>query len=149
FYPRFLTAIMSALVTAGRTAPGWSRFGALTEAARDSALAACRAVTDSIYPGLDLTEEIRAVHDQVLGDTVLVEGDGGIVAFGICHHGPRSEAGADTCFVKFGAVRGNPAADGDYARLIDACEAFAAEVGMAKLLAGVNLARREAYEHLA
>ena len=65
----------------------------------------CQDIADTLYPGLDLTEEIRATQAQDLGDTVLIDGPGGIGAFAVCHYGPRSEAGADACFIKFGAVR--------------------------------------------
>ena len=148
FSARFLTAIMSAPVTPRQSAAGWSRFSALSEAQQQEALRSCRDVTDTLYPGLDLTGEIRATHAQGLGDTVLVEGDSGIAAFAVCHYGPRSEAGADCCFIKFGAVRDGPSAGQDYLRLLDACGALAVAVGMPKLLAGANMARHEAYRHL-
>ena len=106
---------------------------------------ASREVTETLYPGLDLSEEIAAVDAQGLGDTVLVEGTGGLAAFAICHHGPRSEAGEGFCFIKFGAVRATPSADKDYGRLLDAAEAFAVSVAMPNLLAGANLARHEAF----
>ena len=61
---------------------------------------------------------------------------------------PRSEAGADTCFVKFAAVRDGRSAEHDYLRLLDACEALAVAVGMSNLWAGANMARHEAYRHL-
>ena len=148
FSARFLTAIMSAPVVARQGAAGWSCFSQLSEARQQEALRSCRDVADTLYPGLDLTEEIVATHAQRLGDTVLVEGAGGIAAFAVCHYGPRSEAGADNCFVKFGAVRGGLSAERDYFRLLDACEALAAAVGMPKVLAGANMARHEAYRHL-
>jgi GNAT superfamily N-acetyltransferase len=148
FYPRFLTAIMAAPAMSSHAPGGWSRYSALPEAQQAQALAGCREVADTIYPGLDLTEEIRAVHTQDLGDTVLLEGPKGVAAFAICHYGPRSEAGADTCFVKFGAVRDTPTAGQDYERLLDACEALSVSVGTPTVLAGANLARREAYESL-
>ena len=97
---------------------------------------------------LDLTEEIRTVHAQAVGDTVLLEGRKGVAAFAVCHYGPRSEAGADNCFIKFGAVREGPSAEHDYVRLLDACEALAVAIGMPKLLAGANMARYEAYRLL-
>ena len=79
----------------------------------------------------------------------MLEGTGGVAAFAVCHYGPRSEAGADTCYVKFGVVRAGPsAASGILSRLIDACEALAVAVGMPKLLAGANMARDEAYRLL-
>ncbi len=148
FHARFLTAIMSAPARRERPVAGWSRYGALGDAAQEAALRASTEVTDALYPGLDLSEEIRAVQAQGLGDTVLVEGDAGLAAFAICHYGPRSEAGAETCFIKFAAVRDTPSAAQDFSRLLDACEALAVAVGMPSLLAGTNLARHEAYQHL-
>ena len=111
FYARFLTAIMSAPVGRRPSMPaGWSRFSNLNVAQQNEALLACQDIADTLYPGLDLTEEIRATQAQGLGDTVLLEGISGIAAFAVCHYGPRSEAGADACFIKFGAVRTGAAA---------------------------------------
>jgi GNAT superfamily N-acetyltransferase len=148
FHARFLTAIMSAPARPVQTTTGWSRYSALSDAEKAAALRATREVTDTLYPGLDLSDEIRATHDQDLGDTVLVQGAAGLAAFAVCHYGPRSEAGADTCFIKFGAVRDTKSAEQDYLRLLDACEALAVAVGMPNVLAGANLARHEAYQHL-
>ncbi len=147
FYARFLTAVMSAKAVR-QTAEGWSRFSALSQGEREEALRSCREVAETVYPGLDLTGEIAATHAQGLGDTVLLEGGGGIAAFAVCHYGARSEAGADTCFVKFAAVRDGRSAEQDYLRLLDACEALAVAAGMANVLAGANMARHEAYRHL-
>jgi len=105
FDARFLTAIMSRPAQRPQTMTGWSRFSALTDADKDEALRASRDVADTIYAGLDVSEEIRAVDAQHLGDTVLVHGANSLAAFAVCHYGPRSEAGAGACFVKFGAVR--------------------------------------------
>jgi GNAT superfamily N-acetyltransferase len=148
FYARFLTAIMSAPAMMRRGSAGWSRFSELNEFQQNEALHSCREIADTLCAGLDLSEEIRATHAQGVGDTVLVEGNSGIVSFAVCHYGPRSEAGAGYCFVKFGAVREGPSAEKDYDRLLDACEALAVAVGMPNILAGANMARHEAYEHL-
>jgi hypothetical protein len=148
FHARFLTAIMTYGARQAGPVPGASRFSALSDAEKAAALAASREVTESLYPGLDLSEEIATVDAQLLGDTVLLEGNGGLAGFAICHYGPRSEAGQDLCFIKFGAVRATPAAEQDYGRLLDACEALAVSVGMPMLLAGANLARHEAYQFL-
>jgi GNAT superfamily N-acetyltransferase len=150
---RFLTAIMAApaqaTAAAGEAedgaASGWHRFSALSAAGRDAALTACREVAETVLPGLDLTGEIATTTGQLLGETILLEGQGGLAGFAICHYGPRSEAGADTCFVKFAAVRDAPSAGADFLRLLDACAALARSVGMSRVLAGVNLARREAF----
>ena len=148
FHARFLTAVMATPARRTDPVPGSSRFSALSDAEKAAALSASREVTESLYPGLDLSEEIATVDAQGLGDTVLLEGDGGLAAFAICHYGPRSEAGQDQCFVKFGAVRATPRAEQDYGRLLDACEALAVSVGMPALLAGANLGRHEAYQCL-
>jgi len=148
FYPRFLTAVMAAPVAAAPAASGWSRFSDLYENQREQALASCRALTDKLYAGLDLSEEIRTTHEQGLGDTVLLEGGDGLAAFAICHYGPKSEAGADFCFIKFGAVGDSATAERDFGRLLDSCAALARTVNMPKLLAGANLARVEPYRQL-
>ncbi len=149
FYPRFLTAIMFAPARRSGTVPGASRFSALDPEKKAEALRASREVTDSLYPGLDLSDEIAATDAQGLGDTVLVEGAGGLAAFAICHYGPKSEAGEGFCFIKFGAVRAAPPAEKDFGRLLDAAEALAVSAGMPNLMAGANMARQEAYQHLA
>ena len=97
---------------------------------------------------LDLSEEIGTTQAQEFGDTVLLEGGGGLAAFAVCHFGPRSEAGADTCYIKFGAVRDTASAAADYRRLLDACDALAVSPGMPNLMANANLARHEAYQCL-
>ena len=156
FHARFLTAIMAAPARQpAAAAGGWSRLSALGEAQQREALRACREVAETIYPGLDLSDEIAATQAQGLGETVLLEGAShagsgtrGIAAFAICHYGPRSEAGAGSLFVKFGAVRDAPSAEADYLRLLDACAALAIAVGMPNLLLGANLAREQAYRHL-
>ena len=148
FHARFLTALMTATARQAGPVPGSSRFSTLTDAQKAAALAASREVTETIYPGLDLSGEIATVDAQGLGDTVLLAGTGGLAAFAICHYGPRSEAGADLCFIKFGAVRATTTAEQDFGRLVDACEALALSVGMPALLAGANLARHEAYQYL-
>ena len=148
FYARFLTAVMSTPVALRQSTAGWLRFSELNVAQQNEALLSCQDTADTLYPGLDLTEEIRATHAQRLGDTVLLDGTIGIAAFAVCHYGPRSEAGADACFIKFGAVRAGASAERDYLRLLDACEALAVAVGMPNLLAGANMARHEAYRHL-
>ena len=148
FWPRFLTAIMARQVGSAVKAAQASRYSALAEGDRQSCLRDCRTLTDAIYEGLNLTDEIRTVHAQRLGDTVLLSGQDRVAGFAICHHGPKSEAGAGTCFIKFGAVRPSAAAEEMFGRLLNACEAFAAAQGLPSLVAGVNTARHEAFREL-
>jgi len=145
FWPRFLTPLMSKGVGVRDTPARWSRYGELPKPERAAALAACRELAGTISPGLDLTREIHAAQEQGLGDTVLLEGDGQLDGFAVCHCGAGSEAGSGTCYVKFGAARPGPSAGDAFARLLDACEAVAAAQGLAQLAAGVNSARGDAY----
>lgn len=62
-------------------------------------------------------------------------------------HGPGSEGGEKTCYVKFAAARSGPGAGDRFDRLIEACDAFALSRG-ATLEGGVNLAREDAFRRL-
>ncbi len=146
FWPRFLTAIMSKGVT-GREASS-IKYSALKEGDRDQALSACRELTGSIYDGLDVTIEIRSVQDQNLGETVLMWSGDTLDAFAVCHGGEGTEAGRNTCYIKFAAVRPAPGEEDEFERLLDGCEALAAERGWQRLEAGVNLSRSQAYRQL-
>jgi GNAT superfamily N-acetyltransferase len=152
FLPRFLTPVLARTLATGEPqgGPSGGRWGTVGDAADiEVIVAACSRVTDAIYPGLDVTREIEAAVTQNLGDTVVVLDDaGGVDAFAVCHTGPGSEAGSGTCFVKFGAALPGPGADERFARLLSACEAFAAEEGASAVVAGVNTARRGAHRSL-
>jgi hypothetical protein len=109
FCARFLTAIMNAPASwfSSGANQSWCRFADLTAGQKEQALEASRVLTDSLYPGLDLQDEVPAVQALKLGDTVLLWDNPGsqLEGFAVCHCGPRSEAGNDTCYIKFGAVR--------------------------------------------
>jgi GNAT superfamily N-acetyltransferase len=148
FHPRYLTPIMAAPATPG-TLPSASRYSTLAAPERTAVEAASSALSDEIYPGLDLRTEIRTAAARNLGDTLLVwDGASRLGGFAVCHWGPASEAGADCLFIKFGAVRSGTGADSRFAGLLDAAGALAATVGMGKVLAGVNSAREEAYAQM-
>jgi hypothetical protein len=108
----------------------------------------CRALCDTIYPGLDLSGEIQSVAAQALGDTILLRNGDRLDGLAVCHIGPGTEAGSGTCYIKFGAVRSGPTAGAGLERLLEACAARGASRGATRLLAGVNTARQEAYEIL-
>ena len=147
FYPRYLTAITAAPAKPG-VLPAHSRYSALAASEREMAEAASYALTDEIYPGLDLRGEIRTNAARRHGDALLLWDGSRLASFAVCHWGPASEAGADTLFIKFGASRSGPGADERFAALLDAARALAASVGMGKVLAGVNLAREDAYRQI-
>jgi AcrR family transcriptional regulator/predicted N-acetyltransferase YhbS len=147
FWPRFLTALTDKPV-ATDGAPG-ETYSSLGAAARERVLRDCAALTDEIYPGLDVTREIRVVAEQHIGDVVLVHEAGELAGFAVCHAGAGSETVPGTCYVKFAAVRPGAGAATRLGLLLDGCEGFAAAVGLARLEVGVNLARHDAYRLLA
>lgn len=157
FWPRFLTAIMSMELSAGSAgqaagcagrAPG-SVLSRLPAAQRHAALQAIGEVTEAVYPGLDVGREINAVTGQGLGDVVLVDDSVGLQAVAVCHLGAGTEAGQDTCYIKFGAVRPGPAADRMFGLLLDACAALAADRGASTLAAGVSAGCERAWATMA
>jgi GNAT superfamily N-acetyltransferase len=146
FRARFLTPIMAVSAQQAGDPGAWSRYTALPATQRPAAEAACRGLAEQLYPGLDLTEEIRIVAARGLGDTVLLwDGPSRLAGFAVCHWGPASEAGEGCCFVKFGAVRPGAGAADRFGALLDGVGSLATEAGMGTVLAGVNLAREEAY----
>jgi GNAT superfamily N-acetyltransferase len=176
FWPHFLTAVMSKDVISKknngiRSNLKWSRYSKLVgkkkeldhtrqqeESEERKYLDICSKLTNAIYDGLDVRLEIMSVNKQELGDTVLLwdddnhSNDGNysrtLVGFGVCHCGPGSEAGNNTCYIKFGAVKPGPTAGNNFDKLLYACEAFAAEEGMSRIVAGANTGRYAAYRKM-
>jgi GNAT superfamily N-acetyltransferase len=144
FWPRFLTAVMSAAVRPQSPPAAAALYSELSADRQAECLKACGQLTDTLFAGLDLQREIRAVAAQRLGDTVLLADNSGLAAFAVCHCGAGTEAGDATCYVKFGAARSAEA----FAGLLDACNAFAARRGLTRIEAGVNLTRENAYRTL-
>ncbi len=112
FWPRFLTAVMSRDVEPPPVREPFTLVSAVAESELPGVLHEVRALTDEIYPGLDLTREIVSVRRQGLGDTVLVDDAAGLQALAVCHVGAGTEAGAGSCYIKFGGVRPGPGRPG-------------------------------------
>jgi GNAT superfamily N-acetyltransferase len=148
FWPRDLVAVMAKQVSENPIVASaeTSRFSEASSGERPQILAECRELTNTIFDGLDVGIEIRAIASQNLGDTVLVRDNGKLAAFAVCHSGPGSEAGSGVCYVKFAAVRPGRRASEAFERLLDAVEAYARVANAPKMTAGVNLARREAFQ---
>ena len=148
FWPRFLTFVMSKTVQSSGTSEGWSKFSDVPEVEIGRCLEMCRSLTNSVYEGLDLEREMVAVRKQGLGDTVLLWEGETVVGVAVCHCGPGTEAGRDTCYVKVGAVRSGASAEDFFDRLLSACEELATMKGMADVVAGVNSACHNAYRRM-
>lgn len=145
FYPQFLTTVMAKSIQPIQLTLSQCRYSHLTDSEKNKALKESQSLTDAIYEGLDLGKEIQAVDTLQLGDTVMLWDNDRLLGFAICHCGSGTEAGSQTCFVKFGAVRPGYKAGEHFEQLLDLCEAFGYQQGLTKLLAGVNTSRYEAY----
>jgi GNAT superfamily N-acetyltransferase len=148
FWPRFLTAVMSKPVGPIARTLRWTTFSEAPEAERAGMLVACRQLTDAVYEGLDVTPELCVVTDQRLGDSLFLWHDDRLAGVAVCHYGPGTEAGSEVCYIKFGAVLPGPAAPQHFDRLLGACEEMTAEKRLARLVAGVNTSRHEAYRQM-
>jgi GNAT superfamily N-acetyltransferase len=148
FYPRFLTCIMERAVPDGPARGAASTLSRVPKHEREAALSGCRALTNSIYEGLDLTHEIEALQRQSLGEVVLLDDEKGISGVAVCHCGSRTEAGSGVLFIKFGAVRPGPDAEHRFEQLLDACEETARARDLARVVGGVNFGRTGAHRSM-
>jgi GNAT superfamily N-acetyltransferase len=144
FWARGLTAIMSRPVTAPSPVPEARSLSALG-ATRSDAIAQCAALTDALYPGLDLRDELTTVLALPAADAIVLTDGSRISGFAIIHFGPGSEADTGLAYAKFAAVRPGASAAHDFHRLLDAANDFARARGATKFNAGVNMACMEAY----
>ncbi len=148
YRPRYLTGIMSSPVRLKDGSIYIARFSDVKERNRAEVLSACREICDFIFEGLDLEMEISAVNKHKFGDTVLLWDNAKLMGFAVCHCGANTEAGSDTCYVKFGAVRQGQTAEKNFDQLLDACEVMASDKGLSRLVAGMNTARYQAYDRM-
>jgi GNAT superfamily N-acetyltransferase len=152
FWPRDLVAVMAKQTPPAPAVPSSNyeimRFSETMIADRLQILAACAEVTNANFEGLEVVREMRAVAGQKLGDTILVWDASKLAAFAVCHSGPGSEAGSGVGYVKFAAARPGRRVSESFERLLDGVEEYARAVNAPKITAGVNLARREAFQSL-
>jgi len=146
FWPQYLTSIMAKSVN-DPPPTSFHRFSDLDDDQRASVLEECAALTDSIFSGLDVGHEIRAVAQQDLGDTILLYDEAHLSGFAVCHC-RAGEAGSGDLFVKFAAARPGLGAEMRFARLLECCEELASELALSNLVAGVSTGRHGAYLHM-
>ncbi len=149
YWPQYLTALMKREIpetvpAENKPGQGTKLLSVLSKKEQQQAIHDCAKLTNRIDKGLDLTEEILSLRG---GDVVLTYTRKVLDAFAICIHGPATEAGEKLCYVKFGAARSGPGAARRFDELLNVCDDFAAS-RKATLEAGVNLARKEAFQRM-
>jgi len=143
FVMQRITAVMSKTPEAPAAPADFEVFSKVAD--REGMLNEMRALTHRIEPGLDLRREVGAVAEGGLGETLLLRDDDGLAGFAVCHHGPGSEASEGQLLVKFAAAASGAKAPTRFSALLTAVETYAAERKFAKIFAGTNAGRSEAY----
>lgn len=144
YSPWFLTMVMEKQLSQP-VKPNFVKFSGVPERERNSYLKDFLTITNSLFQGLDLSQEMLTVTSRVLGDTIIIFQGDKPAGFAICHYGPGTETGSNTAYIKFAAVRRGKTAADLFVRLLSACEYCAVEKGLTHLVAGVNTGRRGAY----
>ena len=149
FWPGYLTALMKYTPQTGAAKPatGTVMMSTLSKSRREGAIKACARLTGRIDKGLDLTEEMRAVMSQDIGEVVLTYTRTTLDGFAICVTGPGTEGGTKSCYVKFAAARSGDGAGARFNGLLDAIDGFALPRGL-EVETGVSLARRDAFARM-
>jgi predicted N-acetyltransferase YhbS len=144
FSPWFLTVVMEKVIEP-TSKPDYLKFSEIPEQERAGCLKDLLKITNSIFEGLDLSEEILSVTMRSLGDIIIILQSGIPAGFAICYYGPGTEAGSNTAYIKFGAVHTGGTSPDLFGKLLSASEDCAARKGLKHLTAGVNTGRRGAY----
>jgi len=145
FWSRSLTAIMSRPVTVPSPVPQARSLSAMSAAEQQDAIAQCAALTDRLYGGMDLRDELASVIAHPTSDAIVLNEGSTIAGFVICHFGPHSETDTGSVYAKFAMARPGPNAARDFQRLIDAVNDFAHRNNATKVNTGVNMGAMEAY----
>jgi GNAT superfamily N-acetyltransferase len=152
YHPRFLIPVMSKKIESKSVTSNskftWSSYSECKEN-QDKYLEGCNQVANTVYTGLNLELEIKAVNKMNYGETVILfDENKEITGFAICHCGIDTEAGNDKCYVKFGTVKANSYSQSNFMNLLKACEKLAIAKGLSVLTGGVNAGRYNAYQSM-
>ena len=157
FKPRALVAITARSLERREPAPPGKparglpeikRFSTYEEGKKKGLLARLRTLTGRIYRGLDLTKEIEIVDGLALGDTLLLEKDGAVLGFAICHTPGVSEAPQGALYVKYLAIDPARRRPEHFAQLLAACEDFGVNAACQRIIAPVYTGYWRAYQAL-
>jgi predicted N-acetyltransferase YhbS len=152
YHPRFLIPVMSKKIESksfiSNSKSTWSKYSEYKEN-QAKYLDECNQVANTVYPGLSLELEIKAVNRMNFGETVILfDASKNVTGFAICHCGINTEAGKDKCYIKFGAVKTNLDASNNFLKLLNACEELATEKKLSLLTGGINVGRHNAYQSM-
>lgn len=155
FRPRSLVAITSRALERREASPApprgglqLGRFSALEESRKKAVLAGIRTLTGRFYRGLDPTKEVEIVDSLHLGDTLVLEREGTLAGFAVCHLPGASEAPQGCLYVKYAAVDPRRRRPEHFAQLLGACEDLAVSSGCQRIIAPVYTAYWRAYQTL-
>jgi ribosomal protein S18 acetylase RimI-like enzyme len=158
FKPRALVAITAKslerrepLVVAPkppRGTPEIQRFSTYEESRKKALLGRLKALTGRIYRGLDLTKEIEIVDGLALGDTLLLEREGAVLGFAICHAPGVSEAPQGSLYIKYLAVDPARRRLEHFSQLVAASEDYGVASGCQRIIAPVYTGYWKAYQAL-
>ena len=129
-----------------RGVPEIKRFSTYEEGKKKGLLTRLRTLTGRIYRGLDLTKEIEIVDGLALGDTLVLEKDGSLLGFAICHTPGVSEAPQGALYVKYLAIDPAKRRPEHFVQLLTACEDFGVNAGCQRIIAPVYTGYWKAYQ---
>ncbi len=148
FWPRALTAIMSKAARPQERVGEVSLYSQAPASERPGLVAAAAGLTDAIYAGLDVQREIFALRTR---DSATPFSSGTIRVWRDsrrCTLAPVPRPGAAPALSNSGRPGPGTKAGKYFDRLLTACEAYAVAQGARRLIAGISLARKPAYEQM-
>jgi GNAT superfamily N-acetyltransferase len=131
-----------------RGTPEVRRFSTYEEAKKKALLGRIKTLTGRIYRGLDLTKEIEIVDGLALGDTLLLEREGGLLGFAICHAPGVSEAPHGSLYIKYLAIDPPRRRAEHFTQLLGACEELGVTSACQRIIAPVYTGYWRAYQTL-
>jgi GNAT superfamily N-acetyltransferase len=147
YWPGPLTAILGRAgdASAGRPTlgPEAALFSERSPREQVDLLKQVRELCGRLLPGLDVSGEVESVHDQRIGETLLLLDGARLDGFAVCQTGAGSEAGGGSTYAKFATVAPGAGRDQRLKSLLDNLEALAASRGAPKVECGCNTSHRD------
>jgi len=140
-----ITAVQSKAISGAIPLASSALFSTFCEAEKMRCLTSLRALSDTIWPGLDWRREVQSVDHEKLGDTALLWSGDQLDGFAVIHVGKDSEASENEALVKVSAIRHGVGNGKRFSRLLSLIDTAAVHLGSAKVVAGTNTGRHEAY----